>query len=215
MVKYTTTELDAMEFVPKLRLINSITGYKSANLIGTKNNAGGANLAIVSSVVHLGSEPPLIGFVVKSFGERHTMQNILETGFYTINHVNQHFAAHAHFTSVEFPAYVSEFNQCKLTAQYLDDFFAPFVLESKIKIGLSLVETHQIKANKTTLIIGKVEMIMMDEPYFEADKGLDLVRAETVCISGLDTYYLPHKLRSFPYADEVTWSAWCNENSIK
>jgi flavin reductase (DIM6/NTAB) family NADH-FMN oxidoreductase RutF len=215
MISYNISDLDSMEFVSRLKLINSITGYKPANLIGTKNKAGITNLAIVSSVVHMGSEPPLIGFVIKSFGERHTMHNILETGVYTINHINQHHVRQAHFTSVEFPKELSEFDQCDLTPQYFNNFQAPFVLESKIKIGLSLVESHLIETNKTTLIIGKVEMILMEEPYFDQEIGLDLTSAESVCISGLDTYYLPTKLERFPYANEDSWTAWRNGSGIK
>ena len=49
----------------RLNLINSVTGYKPANLIGTKSRGGISNLAIFSSVVHLGSKPPLIGIVTR------------------------------------------------------------------------------------------------------------------------------------------------------
>jgi hypothetical protein len=36
------------------RLINSCTGYKSANLIATKSVDGAVNVAIFSSITHLG-----------------------------------------------------------------------------------------------------------------------------------------------------------------
>ena len=51
--------------VYRLNLINSITGYKPANLIGSKSTKGKTNLAIFSSVVHLGSKPPLIGIITR------------------------------------------------------------------------------------------------------------------------------------------------------
>ena len=40
----------------RINLINSITGIKPANLVGTKNNIS-ENLAIFSSLVHNGSNP--------------------------------------------------------------------------------------------------------------------------------------------------------------
>ena len=54
-----------MDKISRLNLINSITGVKPSNLIGTKSKDGFSNLAIFSSVVHLGSKPPLIGFITR------------------------------------------------------------------------------------------------------------------------------------------------------
>jgi flavin reductase (DIM6/NTAB) family NADH-FMN oxidoreductase RutF len=51
--------------VERLNLINSCTGYKSANLIATKSEDGAVNVAIFSSITHLGSNPALIGFIVR------------------------------------------------------------------------------------------------------------------------------------------------------
>jgi flavin reductase (DIM6/NTAB) family NADH-FMN oxidoreductase RutF len=50
-----------LEKVERLNLINSCTGYKSANLIATKSVDGAVNVAIFSSITHL-SNPALIGF---------------------------------------------------------------------------------------------------------------------------------------------------------
>ena len=74
----------------RAHFINSLSGFKSANLIGTQDNQGHTNLAIVSSVFHLGAHPPLVGMIIRPHSvPRHTLENILETGFYTINHVNK------------------------------------------------------------------------------------------------------------------------------
>ena len=68
--------------------INSIGGFKSVCLVGTKNPSNQTNLAIFSSLVHIGANPPLVGLVFRPDSvERHTLENILETGFYTINNI--------------------------------------------------------------------------------------------------------------------------------
>jgi flavin reductase (DIM6/NTAB) family NADH-FMN oxidoreductase RutF len=54
------------ERIFRLNLINSITGVKPANLIGTQSKEGNSNLAIFSSVVHMGSNPALVGFFFTS-----------------------------------------------------------------------------------------------------------------------------------------------------
>lgn len=133
-------------------------------------------------------------------GERHTLENILETGFYTINHIHREIATQSHFTSADFPRDISEFDICKFTAQYLDGFVAPYVQESRIKIGLSLAERMDIKLNGTIMIIGQIEHVYMDNQYFDPANGLDLNQAGTICVSGLDSYHEVHKFASFPYA---------------
>ena len=60
MKKFTKDELFYMSKVPRLNLVNCVTGYKSANLIGTVSTEGVLNVAVFSSVTHLGSEPPLL-----------------------------------------------------------------------------------------------------------------------------------------------------------
>lgn len=142
----------------RANLINSISGYKSANLIGTISDSGVANLAIFSSVVHLEANPPLLGFILRPVAEvpRHTYENIKQNGSYTINHVHENFVEKAHWTSAKFKRDESEFAKCGLTAEFINDFAAPFVAESKIKIGLKLVEEIPINFNKTILIIGEI-----------------------------------------------------------
>ena len=62
---FNSNDLDGLSKVYRLNLINSITGYKSANLIGTQNLNGITNLAIFSSIIHIGSNPPLMGFILR------------------------------------------------------------------------------------------------------------------------------------------------------
>ena len=201
MVEYSKSDIANFDRICRLTLVNSITGYKPANLIGTSNQQGQTNLAIISSVVHLGSDPALLAFVMRPLQvERHTLENILETGYYTINHIHQAIAKRAHYTSADFPREVSEFERCNLTPQYLNGFGAPFVSESRIKIGLSLADTVKIQLNETIMVIGHVEHIFMEEDYFDPNKGLDLNRAGSICISGLDSYHEVKLFDNYPYA---------------
>ena len=77
MKKFTKDELFYMSKVPRLNLVNCVTGYKSANLIGTVSTEGVLNVAVFSSVTHLGSEPPLLGFILRpTTVPRDTYKNI-------------------------------------------------------------------------------------------------------------------------------------------
>ena len=202
MKHYTKIELGELEKLVRVNLINTISGYKPANLIGTISASGATNLAIFSSVVHVGANPPLLGFIMRPIAEvpRHTYENIKEIGVYTINHVHRTFIEKAHFTSAKFDREVSEFAACQLTEEYLENFAAPFVAESKIKIGLKFVEEVPIELNRTILIIGEIEHLIVPETALLETGNLDLNDVGDVCISGLDGYHETAKAVRFRYA---------------
>ncbi len=195
------TEIADLERIYRLNLINSITGIKPANLVGTISSDGITNLAIFSSVVHLGSDPAIIGMNVRPAGDvrRDTYENIIETGFYSINHVTPEIIERAHYTSAKFPRDVTEFDACRLTEEYLDGFIAPFVAESSVRIGLKFEEEIKIERNRTSLIIGSIQLISLPDQANE-DGHLNLETSSAVGISGLNSYYTLTKTAQFPYA---------------
>lgn len=195
-------DIENTERVKRLNIINSISGIKPGNLIGTRSNAGQANLAIISSVVHLGSNPAYLGFIVRPGGEvrRHTQENINENGCFTINHICTQFIENAHYTSAKFDHDVSEFDSCGLTEETLNDFQAPFVKESGLKMGLRHVESVPIKSSGTTMIVGQIEHLLIPDNAINEQGYIDLGMANVIGISGLNSYYKVEKLADFPYA---------------
>ena len=199
---FSKKDIENLSRVKRLNIINSITGIKPGNLIGSKSLEGHTNLAIFSSVVHLGSHPALIGFFLRPSTKirRDTYENILETGSYTINHIDKRIIEKAHFSSVKFSSYVSEFEKLKLTEQYINDFYAPYLLESKIKIGLSFVEEVDVKINGTKLIIGEIRHIYLPENIMSEEGYLNLEKSASIGIGGLNSYYNLNFNAEFPYA---------------
>jgi len=195
-------DIDAFEKIFRINLINSVTGIKPANLIGTKARSGSTNLAIFSSVVHMGSNPPLIGMISRPSDEveRHTLSNIESTGYYTINHLDVANHRNGHYTSAKFPKDVSEFEACGFSEHFTDNMYAPYVGESKLSLGMKFVETVPIKHNGTILILGEIEEIRYKDLEIEADGSLNLESMNTLGISGLDTYYRMQKIAKHPYA---------------
>ena len=198
---YTKEDILKLDRVNKIKIINSLTGIKPANLIGTINNKSQTNLAVFSSVVHLGSDPALLGFISRPRTSEvgHTYNNIQENGFYTINHIHPKFIKNAHYTSAKFDNKTSEFERCNLREEYIKGFKAPFVKESNIKIGLRFKEAIDIKLNGTTLVIGEIENIILPDTAI-VDNDVDLEATNSVGISGLNTYYSLTKIEKHPYA---------------
>lgn len=200
-MKTCLTEIMNWDERYRLKFINSISGYKGVHLIGTKGKGNNTNLAIFNSIVHIGSSPPLIGFIMRPLTvERNTYTNIIETGYYTINHVHRSFLKQAHFTSTKFPVSVSEFDECNLTPEYVESFHAPYVGESSVKLGLKLEDNIEIEANGTRLIIGKVQDIIIEDDFVEEDGQIDLEKAKDVCVTGLNQYSTVTKTEKMPYA---------------
>ncbi|NNC86039.1 MAG: flavin oxidoreductase [Bacteroidia bacterium] len=199
---YTKEEIENLSKVKRLNLINSISGIKPANLIGTISSEEQSNLAIFSSIVHLGSNPALLGFILRPTIDvpRHTYQNILDNSCYTINHVTAAHTHQAHYTSAKFDKHISEFEACGFTEEYLFGFNAPFVKESKIKMGMKFKEAIPIQSNNTVLIIGQVHHLVIPENVMNAEGQLDLDKADNAGISGLNNYYSLTKVANYPYA---------------
>ncbi|GAA3515693.1 flavin reductase [Aquimarina addita] len=201
-MQYTKAEIEEMDSVKRLKIINAVSGIKPANLIGTISGQGETNLAIFSSVFHLGSSPALVGFIMRPVGEvpRHTYENIMQNGEYTINHIHQSFTKNAHYTSAKLDRKISEFEKCNLIEEYITGFKAPFVKESKLKIGMRFVQAIDIPLNGTILMIGEIRHLILPDGCMDDHLDIDLSSMDTVGISGLNTYYSLKKILEFPYA---------------
>ena len=198
----TKEQIQQTSRIKRLNIINSITGVKPANLIGSISENGHSNLAIFSSIVHLGSNPALLGFILRPQHEvrRDTYDNIMQTKYYTINHFSSDYVENAHYTSAKFDKEDSEFERCKFTEEYLFDFDAPFVKESRVKIGLKLEEMLPIKLNKCVMVIGSIQHLWVDDVAVEDDGQINLELLDDVGIGGLNSYYKLKRIAQFPYA---------------
>lgn len=181
--------------------INSVSGFKPANLVGTADKDRRTNLAIVSSVVHLGSSPPLLAFFVRpSPVERHSLENLLASGCYTLNHVAEDFIEAAHQTAARYDREQSEFAATGLTERWVPGFEAPFVAEAAISMAMELREHQPLAINSTHLVIGEVVGVDVPRHCVLEDGSIDISAANTVAISGLDSYYRATRVRRMAYA---------------
>jgi flavin reductase (DIM6/NTAB) family NADH-FMN oxidoreductase RutF len=200
MIHFNRELIDDLDNLYRINLINSTSGYKSANLIGSKDRHGVTNLAVFSSVIHMGSNPPLLGFILRPTKvTRHTYTNIKESKFYTINHIADSFAEQAHHTSAKYASGVSEFDVTGLGQEYLNNFFAPFVKESPVKIAMRYIEEYEVESNGTILIIGEIVDLYLKEDLLEKDGFIDLSKGKIASINGLDGYSFANQPKRFGY----------------
>ena len=201
MKQITLAEIMKMERLYRSTFMNSISGFKSLQLVGTKNKNAVTNLAIFNSIFHVGASPPYIGFVVRPDANQHeTMSNILETKHYTLNNVIESNFIAAHQTSARYLEGQSEFSECGFTEDYITGFNAPFVKEANIKIGLEFKEFLPFLLNRTKIVIGEVKYVLIDEDLVNEDGFVDLTKAGSVTSAGLDAYYTTKELGRLSYA---------------
>jgi flavin reductase (DIM6/NTAB) family NADH-FMN oxidoreductase RutF len=191
--------------VYRLNMINSITGYKSANMIGSRSNSGNENLAIFSSVTHLGSNPPLLSFTLRpNTVPRHTYKNFRENKVFTVNHVTLYQIEDAHHTSAKYDEEISEFNQTALSPEYKNDFYAPFVKGSPVQLGCRYLNEYDIIENGCVLIVAAIEHIFIENQLLKDDGWVKLDDGDVMTINGLDGYSLPKLHKRLDYARPKT-----------
>ncbi|ARV05771.1 flavin oxidoreductase [Polaribacter sp. SA4-10] len=196
----TLDDINKLDYLYKINLINSVSGFKSANLIATKSKENIANVAVFSSVVHYGSNPPILGFVLRpSTVIRNTYDNLKETGYYTINHIHEGILEDAHHTSAKYPSEISEFDKSNLEEEYLDAFQAPYVKGCAVRMGLKYLEEYHIKANDTLLVLGEIVHLYIDDHLIEEDGFVNLSKGKTAAINGLDGYFIPENHTRMTY----------------
>ncbi len=191
-MKFDDQSIAALPQRYRANLINSLPGYKPAVLVGTADQARATNGAIISSAFHLGSQPPLIGMIIRpdsAEGPHHTLRNLLDTGCYTLNSVDEQLIPRAHQTSARFAREQSEFDHCGIDAQWRENFNAPFVQDAAIQIGCELRQHQYLDINRTHLIIGEIVTLEIEDRAIREDGSVDLVALGMACVTGLDSYH--------------------------
>ncbi len=222
-VLFSRDAINGMEKRSRTNFVNSLSGFKSANLLGTRSLDGIANLALISSVFHVGANPPLLGMLMRPHTvPRHSLENLLETGVYTLNAVPVSLVEAAHQSSAKYPREDSEFDACGLSA--IDSGMrggqgasaggpsvesarsgdpivdAPYVEGSPVQIGLRLVEHHTLACNGTIVVVGEIAEVRLAADVRAEDGWLDFEALSLVTISGLDAYHGTSLIKRLPYA---------------
>ena len=201
MKHFTKKQINEMDKIYRLNLINSCTGYKSSNLIATVSDKGVNNIAIFSSITHLGSDPAMLGFILRpKTVPRDTYVNIKYKKKFSVNHIHYSQIKDAHHSSAKYPSEISEFEKTELIEEYKYDKALPFVKNAPVQIECKYLNEYEIKENGTLLIVASIENIFVNKNMLLKDGMIQLDKGGVTAINGLDCYTLPKKLERFPYA---------------
>lgn len=198
---FTRHTIEHQEQRYRTAFINSLAGFRQAVLVGTKGADGTANLAIFNSLIHLGANPAMFGLMSRpDTVPRDTLQNIRDTGEYSLNYVDVSFMQNAHQTSARYDRGVSEFEMTGLEEMYYPGFSSPFVAGAMVKIGMKLEDTIPIPLNGTLLIIGSISFVEIESTLVGQDGFVGLSEANVLISQGLDAYFTTTLVDRLPYA---------------
>ncbi len=200
MKSFDINDINNLDKIFRINLINSCSGFKSANLLGSISVDGKTNVAVFSSVTHLGSNPPTLGFILRPTTiPRNTFKNIKDTGTFTINHIFEDIIEDAHHTSAKYPDDISEFDMTALETEFKEDCIAPFVKNSPVQIHMKYVEEVYIKSNDVLMVVAQIEKLFVNKRLIQKDGFIDLSAGKVVAINGLDGYATPVLKERFGY----------------
>jgi flavin reductase (DIM6/NTAB) family NADH-FMN oxidoreductase RutF len=205
MLRFGEEDFKNWERFYRANFFNSLGGFKSLNLLGTQNKKGVTNLATFFSAIHVGANPPLAAILFRPHTvPRHSLENLRETGYFTLNSMPVSKVEQAHQASAKYEEGQSEFKALGLTEQYESFAKAPYVLESAIKFCLKLREEHLIEANQTILVVGEIVEAIVSEEALSADGHVEHTAVNNLLVNGLETYYTANVQKRFEYARPET-----------
>jgi flavin reductase (DIM6/NTAB) family NADH-FMN oxidoreductase RutF len=202
MIHHNLTKLESWPSRKKAHYINSIVGFKPVHLIGT-HHEGWSNLSIVSTLTHLGSNPALIGFVLRpTTVPRHTYDLMKKNPYFTINNISESMLERAHQCSAKYEEGESEFEAVGFEEDWKGFKKAPYVTESPIQMGCEWINEWPIEENGCRFLVAKIHEVFIDSNLMteDSDGFIRLDSADILCASGMDAYYKAQFLYRRNYA---------------
>ena len=190
MIKLSADAWSDWENTNRVHFFHSILGPRTAWLLGTQNTEDVNNLALFSSIVHLGSNPALMGIKFRPVHvRRDSYRNIKSNKLFSLNMVSNDIIEKAHLCSHSIPAQESEFDYAQLQTAFHDGLNVPFLKDAPLSLLMRYSEEYFIEANQTVLMVASIENVFIDQSIVD-DAGYVLhEHADTALVSGLNKYY--------------------------
>jgi flavin reductase (DIM6/NTAB) family NADH-FMN oxidoreductase RutF len=168
--------------------------------LGSISEDGIPNVAVFSSVTHLGSKPPTLGFILRpTTVPRDTYKNLKDLGYFTINHIHEAIIEDAHHTSANYSKEISEFDVTGLEEEYKGNFKAPFVKNAPVQMSMKFIEEIFVPSNSVMLIVAQIQELYVKDELLEKDGLINLSKGNVATINGLDTYAIPKFKKQLSY----------------
>jgi flavin reductase (DIM6/NTAB) family NADH-FMN oxidoreductase RutF len=131
--------------------------------------------------------------------ERHSLENLLITGCFSLNQVPESHWKQAHQTSAKYDADTSEFEACGFTSEFYNNLPAPMVAESPLSMVLKFQEQIPLGTTGVTLVLGQIEYLKCNSAPLP-DGFIEPTENNIITSAGSDGYYTAQKKGRLSYA---------------
>lgn len=196
---FSSEEIKSLDRAYRRDFINRITGAKLAWILGSFHPEFGENLALFSSIVHVGANPPLVGIVFRpSMGKLHSLRNINETKLFSLNSLPLKFRKEIHSSSANGSEELDDFDSIGLQREIDSSHPIPLVKEASIRMLLEPVELAPIRTNSNHFLVSEIKKVEINVAFLDSNE-LPIPEGLTY-VSGLDLYCKVESIQSMPYA---------------
>lgn len=163
-------------------------------LASTIDIDGNVNLSPFSFFNVFSANPPILIFSPARRGKnnttKHSLENVLEVGEVVINIVNHSIAQKMYQTSLEYKKGVNEFDKSGLTPTNSSKVKPPRVLESPASFECTVDQVVELgkEGGAGNLVICRVQMIHIQNQYFDANGMPDSTKLDLIARMGGDWY---------------------------
>ena len=146
---------DEMEVGPFYRVLNSVVVPRPIAWVCSRSSEGVLNLAPHSFYTVACVDPPIVQFT--SVGRKDSLRNVEATGEFTVSLTPEWLFEQINATGTDFPAGVSEAEQCGVRLEPSDRVGVPRVAESPVAVECTLHST--VRLGDSTVVFGRVVAI--------------------------------------------------------
>lgn len=153
------------------RYLVSLVVPRPIALVTSVNSDGLVNAAPFSFFNLLGSDPPVVALGIgrdetRAFGLKDTARNILQTGEFVVNLVNETIAEAMNICGTDFPPHISEIEMAKLSLLASTKINVPRIAESPAQLECRHHSTIEI--GQTRVLLGVVAHLHVASQFYDA-----------------------------------------------
>ncbi len=173
-------ELDSLSEKNRYKLLVATVVPRPIALVVTQSKAGGLNAAPFSWFNVVSSEPPVVVLGIatrlpeaRAYGgasQKDTFTNIIETGEFVVNLVNEDVAAQANMTEGDFAPHINELDKARLTTSPSTNVKPPRISDSPVALECQTMKIISLTPT-SGIVLGRVLAIYVaDECMLDAEK---------------------------------------------
>jgi len=157
---------------------------------------GKPNIITVAWAGTINSKPPMVSISIRK--ERYSYNLIKEKGQFVINLTTRKLAFAADFCGVKSGRDVDKFEVLKLTQEKASVVDVPMIKESPVNIECTVKDIIELGSHD--MFIAQIEAVSVDESLIDKKGRLCMEKADLICYSHGEYWYLEKTLGYFGYS---------------